>query len=194
MSLLYKDTPVGFHRVLSGPLDDHEIFTSNEELLEYCKSGTAYNGQRVLLTYNGLFDQPCVIKKGRQSELLIPILELPAGIELITTKDEYNNIYALVAFFNDGDILYSDNKDIMMKLDDFCYFSILALSAILYGSSENIEYKFEYKNGITETVTSGDVTANTAGDIINKVKDNLYVGNRFKVWIKCNNYYNAMGV
>ena len=43
----YLSTPLGIHRVRRSPYDDTEIFNSVNELVEYCKSGLAYKGQKV---------------------------------------------------------------------------------------------------------------------------------------------------
>jgi len=192
MSLLYKDTPAGFHRVLDGPLDDHEIFTSNAALLDYCKNGTAYHGQRVLLTYEGLYDQPCIIKKGRQSDYLVPVLDLQSGIELVTMT-EGTDIYGLVCYFNDGNI-YTDDKDIMLKLDDIYYFAMLPQAGLLANSDTEITYKFQIKNKPDELLVSGNVFTGNGVAIMNKIKENLIAKNILKVWVRCNNYFNATGV
>lgn len=194
MSLLYKDTPVGFHRVLDGPLDDHEVFTSNEDLLDYCKNGTAYHGQRVLLTYDDLYDQPCIIKKVKQtdSDILIPIIELPSGIEFITSEIN-NDIYGLICYFNDGEIYY-DTKDILVKFNDIYYFAMLPQASLLANNNTEIEYLFQIKNQPDEIIISGNVLDNPWGEVIQKIKNNLIPRNILKVWVKCTDYYKAMGV
>ena len=177
MSLLYKDTPVGFHRVLDGPLDDHEVFTSNEDLLDYCKNGTAYHGQRVLLTYDGLYDQPCTIKRGRSTNrnTLIPIVELPSGIELVTYENN-DEIYGLVCYFNDGKI------------------AMLPQVSLLANKNTDIEYLFQVKGKPDEIIIGGNPLDNPEGEIIRKIRENLVPRNILKVWVRCTEYYKAMGV
>ena len=194
MSLLYKDTPVGFHRVLDGPLDDHEVFTSNEDLLDYCKNGTAYHGQRVLLTYDGLYDQPCTIKRGRSTNrnTLIPIVELPSGIELITYENN-DEIYGLVCYFNDGKI-YTDTKDILVKFDDMYYFAMLPQVSLLANKNTDIEYLFQVKGKPDEIIIGGNPLDNPEGEIIRNIRENLVPRNILKVWVRCTEYYKAMGV
>ena len=194
MNLLYKDTPVGFHRLLTGPLDDHEVFTSNEDLLDYCKNGTAYHGQRVLLTYNGLYDQPCIIKKGKSINRnnLFPIIELPSGVELITYNIE-EEVYGLVCYFNDGSI-YTNNKDILIKFDDNYYFAMLPQASLLANKNTDIEYLFQIKGKPDEIIIGGSPLDYPEGDIIRKIKENLVPRNILKVWVKCTDCYKAMGV
>ena len=51
MPKIYKDIPIGFHRVNRMPLDDSEIINGNEALFNYIQSGSAYNGQRIIILY-----------------------------------------------------------------------------------------------------------------------------------------------
>lgn len=43
----HLSTPMGIHRLLKEPYDDREVFTSIDDLKEYCRNGACYNGQRV---------------------------------------------------------------------------------------------------------------------------------------------------
>ena len=45
----YKPMYRGYHRMLSGPLDDCSTFYTVEDLIRYVKYGTAYNGQHIIL-------------------------------------------------------------------------------------------------------------------------------------------------
>ena len=43
----HLSTPMGIHRLLKEPYDDREVFTSIDNLKEYCRNGACYDGQRV---------------------------------------------------------------------------------------------------------------------------------------------------
>ena len=45
----YKPMYRGYHRMLSGPLDDCSVFYTVEDLVRYVKYGTAYSGQHIVL-------------------------------------------------------------------------------------------------------------------------------------------------
>lgn len=44
----HVSTPMGIHRLMAEPYDDREIFTSVSDLINYCKDGACYDGQRVI--------------------------------------------------------------------------------------------------------------------------------------------------
>lgn len=51
-SKYHVSTPIGIHRLRKEPFDDREIFSNISDLIDYCKHGASYNGQKVLCIFN----------------------------------------------------------------------------------------------------------------------------------------------
>ena len=51
-SKYHVSTPIGIHRLKKEPFDDREIFSNISDLIDYCKHGASYNGQKVLCIFN----------------------------------------------------------------------------------------------------------------------------------------------
>ena len=43
------DTAMSYHRLKRAPLDDMEVFNDLLSLMNYCKNGARYDGQRVVV-------------------------------------------------------------------------------------------------------------------------------------------------
>lgn len=217
MSYVYRDTPVGFHRVNKMPLDDGEVFDNTTDLFTYVHSGAAYDGQRciVKLPY---YEQPVILKKGRGS-ILVPILETPPGYEWITKKynDDY---YAMIYYYNGGAVF--NNKKQQVRLIDGLAWSYLPQAGIIAGSDVNITYMLEYVENGGEEHVSTFVQANfctnevplTGSTAINRIssnssskgffttnKDDLVIMPKkqsddmiVRLWVKCNEYNDAIGL
>lgn len=88
----YSSTPMGFSRLKIGPLDESELFTTLEELLEYVKTGPSYEGQIIsceMADFTG-FTIPFIIKQN----YLVPIVN---GFEFVT-KTIGSEKYVLTAY------------------------------------------------------------------------------------------------
>jgi len=46
------DTAMSYHRLKRAGLDDREVFANLQALMDYCKDGARYDGQRVVVTNN----------------------------------------------------------------------------------------------------------------------------------------------
>ena len=195
MDMVYRDTPVGFHRLNPGPLDDQEIFTSNADLLDYLKNRTGYHGQRVLLKY-GFYDQQCVFKKGK-GNTLVPVLELPPGTELIFKL--YNNKhYVLVWYFNDDTGAIPGNRqDKMICFGKPYYFSMLPQCSLFANTNDNINYLLEVNDEVTP-LTQGNpmdvVSSESLRSVMDRGLENMTSGNIVRLWVECDDYYKAVGV
>ena len=132
MPKIYKDIPIGFHRVNQMPLDDSEIINGNEALFNYIQSGSAYNGQRIIILYEN-YQQPITLKVVGSS--IIPVLVMPSGWELITKKYG-DKTYALVYYYNKGAVFSSSNE--IIRLTDPFAWSMLPQASILANSDSSI--------------------------------------------------------
>jgi hypothetical protein len=89
------DTMMSYHRLKRAPLDDSEVFSSVEKLMDYCDTGACYNGQRVSVYDRNNIVVEYTIKK--YNERYYPIINTK-GSELIFKYDEYNNEYWLLVY------------------------------------------------------------------------------------------------
>ena len=211
MSKIYKDIPIGFHRVNQMPLDDSEIINGNEALFNYIQSGSAYNGQRIIILYEN-YQQPITLKVVGSS--IIPVLVMPSGWELITKKYG-DKTYALVYYYNKGAVFSSSNE--IIRLTDPFAWSMLPQASILANSDSSIEYMLEIDHQAIYEITQPNFTSYNIplpvdAIYINKISseqsDNgLYTtydpnitimtkvpsDKLIELWVKCNDAY-EMGV
>ena len=115
------DTPVNYHRLMKGPLDDREVFATLDDLMEYCNNGARYDGQRVVVVdpIIGTFVEYVIVNN-------IPIIDL-RGSEPIFFKNG-TDIYMLLFEENliDGQ---KWGKNIWFSLEEGRY-NILSQTAI----------------------------------------------------------------
>lgn len=126
-SMYHLSTPMGIHRVMKEPYDDREVFTSINDLWEYCKHGARYNGQRVA----------CIIGspgngRGYVQNFTInqdfPLIDLPNGEIIIdNSKGVLVYDYNPAALSSDDKIMYNSNKNHYNYLNNPSKFSILSL-------------------------------------------------------------------
>ena len=210
MPKIYKDIPVGFHRVNKTPLDDTELINGNAALFQHINFGTGYHGQHIIVRYDN-YDQSEKNKKGKGDKLM-PIMDMPSGYELITKK--YNDdIYAMVYYYNGGSPFTDISQNI--RLSDSFAWSLLPQASLLANSDTDIDYLIEADNNnylftqanfITNTVSLSSAiiidrissisdsngyypTSNSSVMIMPKSRSTKGV----KLWVKCTDYFNAMG-
>lgn len=139
--LSHLSTPIGIHRVMKEPYDDREVFKSIDDLWDYCKNGTRYNGQKVA----------CIIGtpgngKGYVQNFTIcqdfPLINIPNG-ETIIDKDKGILIYNYNPFVLSGNdkVMYDSNKSHYNYLNNPSKFSIISLLKA-FRSSTSIWYTF----------------------------------------------------
>lgn len=56
------DTALSRHRLMRAPLDDREVFANLRDLMDYCKDGARYDGQRVVVLNDTLGSVEYTIK------------------------------------------------------------------------------------------------------------------------------------
>ena len=210
MPEIYRDLPVGFHRVNRTPLDSTTLINGNAELFQHINFGTAYHGQHILVSY-GNYDQPVILKKGK-TDKLIPIMSMPSGYEIIT-KTYNDSIYALVYYYNGGTLFTNANQTV--RLNDSFAWSLLPQASLFANSDIDIDYILEANDGLY-LFNQANFTSNTVNllgsstisgissspsfegfyytndpsiVIMPKVETNTIV----KLWVKCDDYFNALG-
>ena len=206
---VYKDIPVGFHRVNKIPLDDSLIINNGTKgLFDYIDNRTAYLGQRLLVRYKDkqdrlLYEVNVILKSSNNN--LIPMIEWPIGFEpIIKTYD--GNKYIMIYYYNNGSI-YTDK--IYIKLDDPKSWSMILLAGIFAGDNMSIDYLLETKDN-NYLFTQNDISLyskeyndnilDAIYDIDNskyyKITSNMNIGIMPKVnetpltklWVKANDY------
>ena len=218
MENVYKDLPIGFHRVNNTPLDDSGIRLSIEDLYDYINNGTAYYGQRLVVEYDDKYSQDIVIRKNSDGKLVPLILNWPNSLE-ITTKTFNGDRYVLIYYYNGGRLY--DNETDYLRIDDCLAWSILPMAGIIAGRDTNIDYLLEtyFRGDVQYNIFSQNNICFYDGDIefvedsINGILDysnsnywmptsNLLIGlmprvintRPTKLWVKDNGYCDMIGV
>ena len=209
--MMTRDLPISFHRTNHQPLDYNELFQSTKDLFDYIENGPVYVGQRVVLFYND-FEQIIEMRQG-PNNLIVPVIVNPAGIETIfnTTKKE-NDVYALVYYYAGGKA-FTDKIVDATRLTDPWAWSMLPQANLLAFSNDTINYcldvdgeshffsqlNFALDGNDTDLdfiKSSGNDNGFYATDL-----DGIYILTRkqsndhiIKLWVECNEYYQAIGV
>lgn len=216
MAYIYRDTPVGIHRLNKMPYDDTEIFNNIPDLFYYINNGAAYEGQKciVKLPY---YEQDIILKKGRGSKL-VPVFDIPTGMEWIT-KTYNDRLYAMI-YYNNGGSPFSNINEQVRLTDSFAW-SLLPHAGLIAGSDTSITYLLEtYSesegekaytftqanfctqpvsvpsgsavNGIgsTENAHAYFPTPNSGVMIMPKARTSLIV----RLWVNCADFDAALGV
>ena len=208
---IYKDTPVGFHRVNKAPLDDSDVFYNIRDVLDYIDSGAAYDGQRICLRLPH-YNQNVTLKTGKSNKLFA-IPDLPSGHEWIT-KQIASNLYVLIYYYNSGSEFTNQNQQIRFS-DSFAW-SALPYASLISGDDANITYLLELDGDETAsyTFTQPDFTSNeivlSQNNKISHIGDEDYFYHTdfsgigimprsystqiVRLWVKGNDFYKALGV
>ena len=109
----HVSTPIGIHRLRKEPFDDREIFSNISDLINYCKYGANYNGQKV----------SCIFNQNNNKYLLnfiinngYPILQLNNIENNIIKDNDTDDYYILIAFSITGLInIFKDDNDYYFK-------------------------------------------------------------------------------
>lgn len=213
MSVITVDLPAKYHRLYPEPLDDSiYIPNGNSGLFSYITSGSAYNGQRLLVHYP-YFDQNITLMKGNGS-ILIPTIEMPSGQEYVM-KTYSNNKYLLVYYYNGGGLFSSLSQ--AYRTTDGLAMAMLYQASLFANSDTSIDYLLEYDN-FTYTFTQANFVDNTVpvpetdsgvSRISSVANSNFFFttktsdfgimprrafNKRTRLWVKANEYCSVVGV
>lgn len=216
------NSPVARHRLMAAPLDDSEVYSSMADLMTYCKSGTAYNGQKVAVNLK-YFTQDFIIRSDSNGNM-IPLIQLDG--DKLQWKTVSGNHFALVYYYNRSNKTFSLTDRFTYTEDPFAW-SILDMIDIFKVSGDNFTFRLEMddyahhesvynltqKNpinvsGPTPSSASANVTSmgkntSNANGIITTQNRNIFLfpknltsqGSKYivRLWVQANNYFEALG-
>ena len=91
------DTAMSYHRLKRAPLDDMEVFSNLRDLMDYCKDGARYDGQRVVVLNDTLGSVEYTIKNN------IPIINMRGSepiFEKIIFAEDLQESHGLLIYEN----------------------------------------------------------------------------------------------
>ena len=144
------DTLISYHRLKKAPLDDMEVFTDLRSLMDYCKDGASYDGQRVVVLndtfgsveYHIKNNIPIIIMKGSE-----PIFKS------MTFKNDASRSHGMLIYEDNLGGVWEQNEVFSFNNGRLCLISQLEIFRIL-DASGNASFKFymERRNRNTGTV------------------------------------------
>ena len=189
------DTAMSYHRLKRAPLDDMEVFSDLRSLMDYCKDGARYDGQRVVVLNDTLGSVEYSIKNN------IPIIDMKGSepiFKSITFKGDSSASHGLLIYENNMSGLWNQNEIFTFNEGRFCLLNQLEIFRILDASS-NKSFKFyiERQTRNTDTVytatwtqnfnpyidASGNSISTSAGAAISA----MVFGSTTNGWLKTNN-------
>lgn len=199
------DTMMSYHRLKRNPLDDSEIFTNLADLMEYCRTGASYNGQRVAVYENNILVE-YVIKNG------IPIIDMKGSEPIFKelnfgTAQTPNNGVGLLIYENTEKVIWCSNET--FKFDDNKLCLLSQLEIFRQTDTNTFYFVYERISKSNRTVISkpfASTSIDSIESIINTNSDNdtikIMPSNEndanteanyiTKIYIKADNYYNAL--
>lgn len=210
----HVSSPLGIHRLIKEPFDDREIFESLSNMINYCKNGTAYNGQKI----------SCIFKDGNDTYIQNFMVVNNYPIALFNNID-YNIIkevegqsesyYVLIYYYNP---INMENKNMNkpsynINIDDPNKFSIIGLSDIFKNNNANyklIAKSYNYDENTKEEtkseiiindITDEDIIYDGNNNVLKIISNNIILypninmqENRIiSLYIKANEYVKALG-
>lgn len=141
---VYKDLPIGFHRLSSTPLDKSSVqYGTVIDVLNYANSGTVYNGQNIIMQYPNGYQENITFNK--VNDKLVPTFKLPNGFEFITLNYS-GDVYIMVYFYNKGTPYSSKNDNI--RFTDPLAWAMLPQASLIAGSMTNLSYLLKVDNKV----------------------------------------------
>lgn len=196
--MIFKDTPVGFHRVERGPLDSGElVLNGNNELHGYLVNQAAYSEQRLNVKYGNRIYRVRLIEK---DNTLFPVVE-NAGADLIVKTMEDGHKYALI-YYNNGGSKYDSAND-YGRVSDVLAWDILPLMNIMAGTLEggqmnfiltynNEDHRFTSENFLDNNESENNDYFYNVGFAIGIMPKNQ-MDVETELWLQCDNYVALMG-
>lgn len=138
--------PMSFHRLFKKPLDDTSIFYSMKDLVNYVKTGAAYNGQKItLISSYGNFNS---IRNFTIYDR-IPIIDLAPSEHVWKNQSDtikYMLIYNRYNPNTNGDTVISETENVK-DYNKLAYYSIMDIADLfnyLFYNGNNYSYKFSF--------------------------------------------------
>lgn len=191
------DTMTSYHRLKRAPLDDREVFTDLRALMDYCKDGARYEGQRVVVLHDILEEAvEYTIKRN------IPIINMKGSepiFKSITFDGDSSATYGLLIYENNEGGPWSQTENFSFNEGKLALINQLEIFRIL-DAAGNMSFKFyiERLTRDSDELYTATWTQNynpymdrddhsidnaSAGAVINEISFNA----TDKGYLKCNN-------
>ena len=134
------DTPMSYHRLRKASLDDSEIFTNLKDLMDYCKNGASYDGQRVAVITNTLGTVEYVIRNN------IPMIDMRGSEPIfkeLTFDGDNTSTHGLLIYDQILTNVYTLNDIFTFDYDKLCIISQLEIFRIIDSDASN-SYKYKF--------------------------------------------------
>ena len=152
------DTAMSYHRLKRAPLDDMEVFGDLRSLMDYCKDGARYDGQRVVVLNNTLGSVEYSIKNN------IPIIDMKGSepiFKSITFNGDSSASHGLLIYENNMSGLWNQNEIFTFNEGRFCLLNQLEIFRILDASNKkSFKFYIERQTRNTDTIYTATWTQN----------------------------------
>lgn len=132
------DTAMSYHRLKRAPLDDKEVFANLQDLMDYCKDGARYDGQRVVVLNDTLGAVDYTIKNN------IPMINMRGSepiFKTITFSGDSSETHGLLIYENNLGGTWDQSEVFTFDEDKFCIINQLEIFRIL-NAAGNKSFKF----------------------------------------------------
>lgn len=132
------DTAMSYHRLKRAPLDDREVFTDLRALMDYCKDGARYDGQRVVVLNNTLGAVEYTIKNN------IPMIDMKGSepiFKSITFNGDSSAAHGMLIYENNMGGIWSVDEVFNFNEGKLCLLNQLEIFRIL-DAAGNKTFKF----------------------------------------------------
>lgn len=190
------DTPISYHRLKRAPLDDMEVFANLRNLMDYCKDGARYDGQRVVVLNDTLGSVEYNIKNN------IPIINMRGSepvFKSITFTGDSSATHGMLIYENNLGEIWDQNEVFSFNEGKFCIINQLEIFRIL-DAAGNKSFKFYMERLTRHTDTlfttswsqnynpyidgaSNPISGESSGAVITELSFNSTTNG----WLKCTN-------
>lgn len=143
------DTAMSYHRLKRTPLDDMEVFNDLRSLMDYCKDGARYDGQRVVVLNDTLGLVEYNIKNN------IPIINMRGSepiFKSITFSGDSAESHGMLIYENNIGGIWEENEVFSFNEGKLCLINQLEIFRIL-DAAGNKSFKFYMERLTRDTDT-----------------------------------------
>lgn len=143
------DTAISRHRLMRASLDDREVFANLRDLMDYCKDGARYDGQRVVVLNDALSSVEYNIKNS------IPMINMRGSepiFKSITFSGDSSATHGMLIYENNLGGAWEQNEVFTFNESKFCLLNQLEIFRIL-DASGNKSFKFYMERLTRDTDT-----------------------------------------
>ena len=190
------DTAMSYHRLKRAPLDDMEVFANLRDLMDYCKDGARYDGQRVVVLNDTLGSVEYTIKNN------IPMISMRGSepiFKSFTFSGDSSASHGLLIYENNLGGIWNQNEIFTFDEGKLCLLNQLEIFRIL-DAAGNKTFKFYMERLTRDTDTlftrtwsqnynpyidgvNKPINGATSGATINEISFNSSDNG----WLKCSN-------